>query len=141
MSYEPTIIAFLCNWCSYTAADLAGTARMKYPANIRTIKTMCSGRVAPTFMISALQQGADGVIVGACHIGDCHYQTGNYSTRRRVAAVKVFLTSLGIDPRRLRLEWISASEGAQFAQVMTEFVEELKSLGPNPINEGVAHAQ
>lgn len=136
-NFEPRIVAFLCNWCTYTGADLAGTARMKYPPNVRTLRVMCSGRVDPAFIVYALQNGADGVMVGGCHIGDCHYDKGNYSTRRRTVILKSILETLGVDPRRFRLEWISASEGDKFAEVITEFTKELKELGPNPLAIGV----
>ena len=139
--FEPKIVAFLCNWCSYTGADLAGTSRMKYPANVRSIRVMCSGRVDPSFLIAALQKGADGVMIGGCHIGDCHYIKGNYTTRKRALIVKSMMEILGMDPKRFRLEWISASEGAKFAEVITDFTQQLKDLGPNPLNTGAANAK
>ena len=139
--FEPKIVAFLCNWCSYTGADLAGTARMKYPANVRNIRVMCSGRVDPPFLIAALQKGADGVMIGGCHIGDCHYQTGNYSTRRRAAIFKTMLETLGINPRRFRMEWISASEGGKYAETIRDFTKQIKELGPNPLNQGAENAR
>lgn len=131
--FEPNIIGFLCNWCSYAGADLAGTSRLKYPPNIKSIRVMCSGRVDPIFILEALKKGADGVLVAGCHPGDCHYQSGNYKTNRRIKLLKKLLEELGIDPTRVRFEYISASEGQKFAQVVTEFVAELKKLGPSPI--------
>ena len=133
--FEPNIIGFLCNWCSYAGADLAGTSRMKYPPNIKSIRVMCSGRVDPVFVLEALRKGADGVLVAGCHPGDCHYQSGNYKANRRMKLLKRFLEDMAIDPKRLRFEYISASEGAKFAQVATEFVDELKKMGPNPLKE------
>ena len=133
--FEPNIIGFLCNWCSYAGADLAGTSRMKYPPNIKSIRVMCSGRVDPVFVLEALRKGADGVLVAGCHPGDCHYQSGNYKANRRMKLLKRLLEDMAIDPKRLRFEYISASEGAKFAQVATEFVDELKKMGPNPLKE------
>ena len=133
--FEPNIIGFLCNWCSYAGADLAGTSRMKYPPNIKSIRVMCSGRVDPVFILEALKKGADGVLVAGCHPGDCHYQSGNYKTNRRIKLLKKFLEEMAIDPKRVRFEYISASEGAKFASVATEFVDELKKMGPNPLKE------
>jgi len=131
--FEPNIIGFLCNWCSYAGADLAGTSRMKYPPNIKSIRLMCSGRVDPVFILEALKKGADGVLVAGCHPGDCHYQSGNYKTNRRIKLLKKFLEEMAIDPKRVRFEYISASEGAKFASVATEFVDELKKMGPSPL--------
>ena len=131
--FEPNIIGFLCNWCSYAGADLAGTSRMKYPPNIKSIRVMCSGRVDPVFILEALKKGADGVLVAGCHPGDCHYQSGNYKTNRRIKLLKKFLEEMAIDPKRVRFEYISASEGAKFASVATEFVDELKKMGPSPL--------
>jgi len=129
-SFEPRIVGFLCNWCSYTGADLAGTSRMKSAPNLRIIRTMCTGRVDPCFILRAFHLGADGVLVAGCHPGDCHYQEGNFKALRRVTFLKRVLKQLGIDVRRLRLEWISASEGEKFAKVSTEFTEQLRALGP-----------
>jgi F420-non-reducing hydrogenase iron-sulfur subunit len=129
-TFEPKIIGFLCNWCSYSGADLAGVSRLKSPPNIRVIRTMCSGRVDPTFVMKAFELGADGVLIGGCHPGDCHYTEGNYKTMRRVAMLKPVLKAFGIDERRLRLEWISASEGEKYARVTKEFTEVIRSLGP-----------
>ena len=133
--FEPNIIGFLCNWCSYAGADLAGTSRMKYPPNIKSIRVMCSGRVDPVFVLEALKKGADGVLVAGCHPGDCHYQSGNYKANRRMKLLKRLLDDLAINPKRVRFEYISASEGAKFASVATEFVDELKKMGPNPLKE------
>jgi len=133
--FEPNIIGFLCNWCSYAGADLAGTSRMKYPPNIKSIRVMCSGRVDPVFVLEALRKGADGVLVAGCHPGDCHYQSGNYKANRRMKLLKKLLEDMAVDPRRVRFEYISASEGAKFALVVTEFVDELKKMGPSPLKE------
>jgi F420-non-reducing hydrogenase iron-sulfur subunit len=127
---EPRIVGFLCNWCSYTGADLAGVSRMKSAPNLRIVRVMCSGRVDPSFLLRAFQLGADGVLVAGCHPGDCHYQEGNFKALRRVLLLKRVLSAYGIDERRLRLEWISASEGDKFARVATEFTEEVRKLGP-----------
>jgi len=131
--FEPNILGFLCNWCSYAGADLAGTSRMKYPTNLKSIRVMCSGRVDPAFVLEALRKGIDGVLIAGCHPGDCHYQSGNYKTNRRVKLLKKLLEELGIDPKRVRFEYVSASEGQKFATVVTEFVTEMKKLGPNPL--------
>jgi len=133
--FEPNIIGFLCNWCSYAGADLAGTSRMKYPPNIKSIRVMCSGRVDPVFVLEALRKGADGVLVAGCHPGDCHYQSGNYKANRRMKLLKKLLEDMAIEPGRVRFEYISASEGSKFASVVTEFVDELKRMGPNPLKE------
>jgi F420-non-reducing hydrogenase iron-sulfur subunit len=131
--FEPNIIGFLCNWCSYAGADLAGTSRIKYPPNIKSIRVMCSGRVDPVFILEALKKGADGVLVAGCHPGDCHYQSGNYKTNRRIKLLKRLLEEMGVDPSRVRFEYVSASEGQKFASIVTEFVDELKKMGPNPL--------
>jgi F420-non-reducing hydrogenase iron-sulfur subunit len=131
--FEPNILGFLCNWCSYAGADLAGTSRMKYPSNLKSIRVMCSGRVDPAFVLEALRKGVDGVLIAGCHPGDCHYQSGNYKTNRRIKLLQKLLVDLGIEPQRVRFEYISASEGQKFAEVVTEFVDEIKKLGPNPI--------
>ncbi|MDI6766462.1 MAG: hydrogenase iron-sulfur subunit [Bacteroidota bacterium] len=130
MEFEPRIIAFFCNWCTYTGADLAGVSRLKSPANIRVIRTMCSGRVDPTFILKAFELGADGILIGGCHPGDCHYSEGNYKALRRVHLLRKMLQSFGIDEKRLRLEWISASEGDVYQHVATEFTAQIRSLGP-----------
>ncbi|MCG3260367.1 MAG: hydrogenase iron-sulfur subunit [Candidatus Heimdallarchaeota archaeon] len=128
--FEPNIIGFLCNWCSYAGADLAGTSRIQYPANIKIIKVMCSGRVNPMYVVNALQQGADGVLIGGCHPGDCHYQHGNLLARRRMAILKNLLEFIGIDSRRVRMTWVSAAEGRKFAEVIKEVTEKIKKIGP-----------
>jgi len=122
----PNIVAFLCNWCGYAGADLAGVSRFQYPTSVKIIRVMCSGRVDPVFILKALENGADGVLVCGCHIGDCHYITGNLKAEKRVETTKKLLEAIGIDPNRLRLEWISASEGAKFAAVVKEFTEFLE---------------
>src|SRR4030066_914386 len=129
-NFEPKIVGFCCNWCSYRGADLAGTARMKCAPNVRIIRVMCSGRVEPTFVSKAFELGADGVLILGCHPGDCHYSEGNYKTMRRMPLLKKVLTDLGIEDERVRLEWISASEGQRFARVVDEFVQTIKQLGP-----------
>lgn len=133
--FNPRIVAFLCNWCTYTGADLAGVARMKSSPSVRVIRVMCSGRVDPTFVLKAFKMGADGVMIGGCHIGDCHYSEGNFKTLRRNEFLKIFLKGFGIDPKRLRLEWISASEGDKYAHVTNEFEKELRELGPLILQE------
>jgi F420-non-reducing hydrogenase iron-sulfur subunit len=130
--FEPLIIAFCCNWCSYAGADLAGTSRLQYPPNIRIIRVMCSGMVHPNLVIDALSKGADGVLMCGCHPGDCHYLEGNLKAEKRAEAIELLLEDLGIEPERYRLEWISASEGQKFAQTMKEFTDTIKSLGPSP---------
>lgn len=136
MSFEPKIVAFLCNWCSYRGADLAGTSRIKCAPNVRTIRVMCSGRVEPSFILKAFQAGADGVLVLGCHPGDCHYQEGNYKTIRRMALLKKMLPQLGVEDERFRLQWVSASEGAQFAILVDEMTEQVRKLGPFPGRNG-----
>jgi F420-non-reducing hydrogenase iron-sulfur subunit len=137
MNQSPIIVAFLCNWCSYTGADLAGTSRMKYASNIRIIRIMCSGRVEPTFVLKAFKEGADGVLICGCHPGDCHYHEGNYKCLRRFHLLQKYLVQMGIPVERIKLEWISASEGAEFARLVNEFTETLKSLDPSQIKETV----
>jgi F420-non-reducing hydrogenase iron-sulfur subunit len=129
--FMPRILAFLCNWCSYAGADLAGTSRIKYPASILPIRVMCSSRVDPLFVLRAYLGGADGVLVAGCHPGDCHYQDGNYYTRRRFVALKKIVESIGLESDRLRLSWVSASEGQKYAKVATEFTDKIKELGAN----------
>jgi len=131
--FNPLIVAFACNWCSYSGADLAGTSRFQYPPNLRIIRVMCSGRVDPNIILRALRNGADGVLVSGCHPSDCHYLTGNEKTGVRIAFLNRFLPHVGIDPRRVRLEWIAGSEGERFAQVATSFTETIYELGPNPL--------
>lgn len=129
--WEPRLIGFLCKWCSYAGADLAGTSRKKYPANIGILKVPCSGRVDPLFILKALRLGYDGVMVSGCHPGDCHYQTGNYRARRRMAITTKFLEYLGVEPQRVQTCWCSASEGEKFAQLVTSVTQELREIGPN----------
>ncbi|MGC9337366.1 MAG: hydrogenase iron-sulfur subunit [Candidatus Cloacimonadia bacterium] len=128
--FEPKIVCILCQWCTYAGADLAGTSRITYPPNGINIKVPCSSRVDPQHILRAFRKGADGVFIGGCHPGDCHYQTGNYKTLRRISLLKNTLEQMGINPERLRLEWISASEGRKFASKMEEFIKTIKSLGP-----------
>jgi F420-non-reducing hydrogenase iron-sulfur subunit len=133
--FEPKIVGFLCNWCSYSGADLAGVSRLKTSPNIRIIRTMCSGRVDPAFITRAFELGADGVLISGCHFGDCHYLEGNFKTMRRIEMMKLILKNFGIDPKRLRLEWISASEAEKFSRVSFEFTEEIRKLGPFHLNK------
>ena len=131
MTFEPKIVGFLCNWCSYAGADLAGTSRMVYAPNVRPIRVMCSGRVDPTFVLKAFLEGADGVLIAGCHPpADCHYQEGNLKTMRRIPLLNKMLKQLGIEEERLRLEWVSASEGQKYAKVVNEFTEQIRALGP-----------
>ena len=130
-SWEPKLLGFLCKWCSYAGADLAGTSRKKYPANIRTLKVPCSGRVDPLFILKALHLGFDGVLISGYHPGDCHYQTGNYRARRRIAITKKLLEYMGVEPQRIQASWVSASEAVKFADVVTEVTKGLKEAGPN----------
>lgn len=136
--FESRIVAYLCNWCTYTGADLAGTSRLQYPPNIRIIRTMCSGAVDPVYVLKPLLDGVDGIIIGGCHPGDCHYQTGNYKTRRRFVALQEILKASGFEDERIWLRWISASEGQKFADTINEFVTSLKELGPNPMRQALA---
>ncbi|MBU1291827.1 hydrogenase iron-sulfur subunit [bacterium] len=131
--FEPKIIGFCCNWCAYAGADLAGINRNQYPPNIRMIRVMCSGTIEPLYVVKAFKEGADGVFIGGCHPGDCHYQSGNYKTQRRIVLLKRAISEIGLDPRRIRLEWVSAAEGQRFARIITEFTEEIRKLGPNPL--------
>jgi F420-non-reducing hydrogenase iron-sulfur subunit len=128
--WQPRIVAFFCNWCTYTAADLAGVSRLKYAPNVRVIRLMCSGRVDPQFILDALAQGADGVLIGGCHLGDCHYVEGNYKTIRRFQLLQRLLRDMGIEDQRVRLEWISASEGERVKTVINSMVEQVRALGP-----------
>lgn len=133
-SFEPKIIGFLCNWCSYAGADLAGVSRIQYPPNIRIIRVMCSGRIDPAFVLEAFKDGADGVLVAGCHVpSDCHYISGNFKAMRRINLLRRVLKDFGVEPERLRLEWISASEGDLWAAVVKSMVEDLKKLGPSPV--------
>jgi len=129
--FEPRIIGFLCNWCSYAGADLAGTSRLQYPPNVKVIRVMCSGRINPRMVVQGLVKGADGVLISGCHPGDCHYSEGNYYARRRLTLFRKLLINLGIEPRRVQVSWVSASEGPKFAEVMEKMTEEIKKLGPN----------
>jgi len=129
-SFEPRIIAFFCNWCTYLAADLAGTSRLKYAPNVRVVRVMCSGRVDAQFVLEAFARGADGVLIGGCHPGDCHYQEGNYKALRRFHLLKRLLKEMGIEEERFRLEWISASEGEKVKAVINDMVEKVRALGP-----------
>ncbi len=131
-AFEPVILAFCCNWCSYAGADLAGTSRIQYPPNLRVIRVMCSGMVHPNLVIEALTKGADGVLVLGCHPGDCHYLEGNLRADARREAIALLLEDLGLERERFRLEWVSASEGPRFAHVVTEMVDTIRQLGPGP---------
>lgn len=135
--FDPKIVGFLCNWCSYAGADLAGVSRIQYPPNIRIVRVMCSGRVDPAFILEAFKSGADGVLVAGCHLpADCHYISGNFKAYRRITLLKKLLQQFGIEPERLRLEWVSASEGDRFATIIKDMVKEIKKLGPNPLRAG-----
>lgn len=138
--FEPLIVAFCCNWCAYAGADLSGTSRFEYPTNVRIIKVMCTGRVDITFVLEALRAGADGVLVSGCHPGDCHYQKGNYMMEKRFYYIKKAVESMGMEPERVRLEWISASEGGKFAALIRDMVQQIKRLGPNPLRLMRKHA-
>ena len=133
--FEPQIMCFLCKWCTSSAADAAGTSRLHHTPNNINMRVMCSSRIDPQHILYAFKEGADGVFIGGCHPGDCHYVEGNYKTLRRVALFKPMLQDLGIDPKRLRLEWISAAEGKKYAETMTEFTEQIRALGPLHLNE------
>lgn len=130
-TWEPKIAAFLCNWCSYAGADLAGVSRIQYPPHIRVIRVPCSGRINPLYILKALQNGLDGVLVSGCHPGDCHYLSGNLSARRKFALLKDFLQYVGVEPERVQFSWVSAAEGGRFAQIVKQVAEEIKALGPN----------
>ena len=136
MSFEPKILGILCNWCSYAGADLAGISRKRYAPNVRIVRVMCSGRVEPVFILKAFAKGADGVLVLGCHPGDCHYAEGNYKALRRMPMLKKLLSQMGIEDERLRMEWVSASEGDRFAAIVDEMTEQVKKLGPFPRNGG-----
>jgi F420-non-reducing hydrogenase iron-sulfur subunit len=128
--FEPKILAFLCNWCSYAGADLAGVSRFQYPPNIRIVRVMCSGRISPRFVLKSFQEGADGVLIAGCHPGDCHYSKGNYYTRRRLTMLGKLFEHVGINPSRFKVKWISASEGGKFADVIKQMTQNVKALGP-----------
>jgi F420-non-reducing hydrogenase iron-sulfur subunit len=133
--FEPKIVGFLCNWCSYAGADLAGVSRIQYPPNLRVVRVLCSGRVDPVFILEAFRSGADGVLVAGCHPGECHYLTGNYKAQNRVLMLKKVLEQLGLESERLRLEWVSASEGERFAAVVKDMTEKIRKLGPSPLGD------
>ncbi len=135
-AFEPKLLVFCCNWCSYAGADLAGVSRLQMPPNFRTIRVMCSARVDPEFVLRAFKRGADGVLVAGCHPADCHYIGGNYRTRRRIALLKMLIQQFGFDPDRLRLEWVSAGEGEKFQKTIIEFTNAIKELGPSPYSGG-----
>ena len=137
MDIKPTIVAFLCNWCSHTGADSAGTSRMKYSADIKIIRVMCSGRIDPTFVLKAFREGADGILMCGCHPGDCHYQSGNYKCMRRYKLLQKYIQQMGVNPARIRLEWISASEGKQFAELADEMSDTINKLGKCKIRESI----
>jgi len=134
--FQPKIVGFLCNWCSYAGADLAGVSRIQYPPTLRIVRVMCSGRIHAALILEAFRSGADGVLVAGCHLGDCHYISGNYKTQNRILMLKKVLEQLGLEPERLRLEWVSASEGDRFAKVIKDMTEEIKKLGPSPLRDG-----
>jgi len=131
-NFDPLIVALCCNWCSYTGADLAGVARIQYPHNVRIVRVMCSGMVHPNLVIDAFTSGADGVLMCGCHLGDCHYQEGNYKAEKRAEAIRLMLADFGIEEERFRLEWVSAAEGPRFAQIVREFTEQIQTLGVSP---------
>ncbi|MCT8336519.1 hydrogenase iron-sulfur subunit [Methanoculleus sp. Afa-1] len=134
-NWKPKIIAIICNWCSYAGADLAGGARIQYPPDIRAVRVMCTGRVDPLFILKAFQDGADGVLVSGCHFGDCHYLEGNYKAAKRMFLLKSVLKNIGLDDKRLRMTFVSASEGAKWGTVMTDVVKTINELGPSPLTE------
>ncbi|MHA1939170.1 MAG: hydrogenase iron-sulfur subunit [Candidatus Thorarchaeota archaeon] len=136
--FEPNIVAFTCNWCSYGGADLAGISRIQYPTNAKVIRLMCSGRVDPSMVLQAFKNGADGVMISGCHIGDCHYSTGNYRTLVRYEALASAMNLMGLHPERLKLLWASASEGQQWAEGITEMTQSIKKLGPSPLAKQVS---
>jgi F420-non-reducing hydrogenase iron-sulfur subunit len=131
--FEPYILGLVCNWCTYAGADMAGTSRIQYPPNLRLVRVMCTSRLDPAYMIKGLELGADGVLISGCHPGDCHYVNGNYKTERRVLLLRKLIRQAGLEPERLRLEWISASEGSKLAEVVKDYVRVLRKIGPNPL--------
>ncbi|HEX9908278.1 MAG TPA: hydrogenase iron-sulfur subunit [Thermoplasmata archaeon] len=131
--FRPTILAFCCNWCSYAGADLAGVSRLQMPPNVHVVRVMCSASVKPEYVMKAISQGMDGVLVLGCHLGDCHYMTGNHRTAKRIPVVQKILKDVGLDEKRVRLDWVSAAEGEKFQKVIVEFVDEVAKLGPNPL--------
>ena len=134
--FRPRIVGILCNWCSYAGADLAGVSRIQYPPSVRIVRVMCSGRIDPIFILEAFKSGADGVLIGGCHPGDCHYLTGNYKAQRKFFMLRKILEQFGLEPERLRLEWVSASEGDRFATVIKDMTEKIRELGPSPLRNG-----
>lgn len=136
LEMKPKIVGFLCNWCSYAGADLAGVSRIQYPSTLRIVRVMCSGRIDPIFILEAFRSGADGVLVAGCHPGDCHYLSGNQKAQRRVSLLQMVMEQLGLEPERLRLDWISASEGERFAMIIKDMTEKIKTLGPSPLRVG-----
>lgn len=141
VDFEPLILAFCCNWRSYVGADLCGTSRTQYPPNVRIIRVMCTGRIDPVFVLSAFKDGADGVIIAGCHPGDCHYARGNFRIQKRVDYLKTALKILGVEPDRLRLEWISASEGEKFAYIIKDVTKKIKELGPSQLKKDIRRIQ
>jgi F420-non-reducing hydrogenase iron-sulfur subunit len=139
--FEPKILGILCNWCTYAGADLAGTSRTQYPPNVRVIRVMCTGRIDPAFILEAFSLGADAVLVSGCHIGDCHYIAGNFKSRRRIALTRKIIEQYGIDPRRLKMTFVSASEGALWAEVVKDMVNTIKKLGPSNVQKKVSMAE
>ena len=135
--FEPRIVAFFCNWCTYTASDLAGVSRLRYAPSTRVVRVMCSGRIDPEFIMESFADGADGILIGGCHPGDCHYSEGNYKCLRRFKLIQKYLDQMGIEKDRLRLEWISASEGKKLQEVVNEMTEQIRQLGPSKIKETV----
>ncbi|MGE4374800.1 MAG: hydrogenase iron-sulfur subunit [Methanoculleus sp.] len=137
-NWKPKILAIICNWCSYAGADLAGGSRIQYPPDVRAIRVMCTGRIDPLFILKAFQDGADGVLVSGCHFGDCHYLEGNYKAAKRMFLLKAVLKNIGFDDKRLRMTFVSASEGAKWATVIEDVVKTIKDLGPSPLNKEIA---
>ncbi|HOB06525.1 MAG TPA: hydrogenase iron-sulfur subunit [Methanoculleus sp.] len=137
-NWKPKILAIICNWCSYAGADLAGGSRIQYPPDIRAIRVMCTGRIDPLFILKAFQDGADGVLVSGCHFGDCHYLEGNYKAAKRMFLLKTVLKNIGFEDKRLRMTFVSASEGAKWATVIEDVVKTIKDLGPSPLNKEIA---
>jgi len=137
-NWKPKILAIICNWCSYAGADLAGGSRIQYPPDVRAIRVMCTGRIDPLFILKAFQDGADGVLVSGCHFGDCHYLEGNYKAAKRMFRLKAVLKNIGFDDKRLRMTFVSASEGAKWATVIEDVVKTIKDLGPSPLNKEIA---
>jgi coenzyme F420-reducing hydrogenase delta subunit len=139
--FEPKVVAFVCTWCTYAGADLAGTSRMQYPSNVRVVKFPCTGRIDPVFILRAFQKGADGVLVSGCHPGDCHYMAGNFHARRRFAAFRQLLEFVGVDLNRLQFSWVSAAEGGKWVEVVTELTEKVRAMGPMPEFKELEHEE